>query len=130
MLLGLVGGRCERCGTVQFPRSNICVEPTCRARKSQAPQSMADFHGRILSWSADYLTYSVDPPSHFATVEFYEGGRMIADLTDVEVGEVEVGMPVRMAFRIKDQDALRGFTRYFWKAVPERTDGPPAEGQV
>jgi len=31
---------------------------------------------------------------------------------------VVVGMPMRMAFRVKEQDASRGFTRYFWKAAP------------
>jgi hypothetical protein len=25
-----------------------------------------------------------------------------------------------MSFRIKDLDELRGYTRYFWKAVPVR----------
>ena len=34
--------------------------------------------------------------------------------------EVEVGMDVRMAFRIKSIDRSRGFVRYFWKAVPAR----------
>ncbi len=33
-------------------------------------------------------------------------------------GKVAVGMPMRMVFRIKDQDQQRGFTRYFWKAAP------------
>ena len=28
------------------------------------------------------------------------------------------GLPVRLVFRIKDADAMRGFVRYFWKATP------------
>jgi hypothetical protein len=31
---------------------------------------------------------------------------------------VEVGTPMRMVFRAKDHDPVRGFTRYFWKAAP------------
>jgi hypothetical protein len=31
-----------------------------------------------------------------------------------------VGLPVRFMFRIKDFDGIRGFRRYFWKAVPVR----------
>jgi hypothetical protein len=27
-------------------------------------------------------------------------------------------MPMRMMFRIKENDASRGFVRYFWKAAP------------
>ncbi|HLJ64656.1 MAG TPA: 3-oxoacyl-[acyl-carrier-protein] synthase III C-terminal domain-containing protein, partial [Stellaceae bacterium] len=32
MLTSLIGGRCERCGTLQFPKSKICVNPNCGAR--------------------------------------------------------------------------------------------------
>ncbi len=53
-------------------------------------------------------------------ITFDNGGRFMTDFTDVEVGEVEVGIPVHMAFRIKSFDHLRGFVRYFWKAVPLR----------
>jgi hypothetical protein len=28
---------------------------------------------------------------------------------------------MRMVFRIKEVDEKRGFVRYFWKAVPDRT---------
>jgi uncharacterized OB-fold protein len=54
-------------------------------------------------------------------VVFEEGGRLMADFTDVDVGGVEVGMAMRMMFRIKEQDDLRGFTKYFWKAAPADT---------
>ena len=43
---------------------------------------------------------------------------MMVDFTDIDDGTVEVGMPMRMVFRIKDVDAARGFVRYFWKAAP------------
>jgi uncharacterized OB-fold protein len=45
----------------------------------------------------------------------------MADLTDVDVGGVSVGMPMRMVFRVKDRDERRGFTKYFWKAAPDHT---------
>ena len=47
-----------------------------------------------------------------------EGGRLLADFTDVDAGGVDVGTPMRMTFRIKDVDSARGFVRYFWKATP------------
>ena len=40
MLTGFVGGRCERCGTVQFPKSHYCVNPNCGAFDSQADHPM------------------------------------------------------------------------------------------
>ena len=51
-------------------------------------------------------------------IEFDGGGRMMADFTDLDEGKVEVGMPMRMMFRIKENDTARGFVRYFWKAAP------------
>jgi uncharacterized OB-fold protein len=118
MLMGLVGGKCRVCGTAQFPRTRICVNPNCQAVDSQDPYGFADQPASVLSWSADFLTYSMDPPSHYGMVTFAEGGRFLSDITDVEQGQVDSGMKVRMAFRIKDFDPKRGFVRYFWKAVP------------
>jgi hydroxymethylglutaryl-CoA synthase len=118
MLLSLIGGKCERCGTVQFPKSNICVNPNCRARHSQVDQPFSEFGGRVMSFTADNLTYCPEPPAHYGMVQFAEGGRMMVDFTEVDAGQVEVGMPMRMVFRIKEVDPARGFTKYFWKAAP------------
>jgi 3-hydroxy-3-methylglutaryl CoA synthase len=119
MLFGLVGGRCKKCGTAQFPRTRICVNPNCKAVDTQEPFSYAELPGKILSWSADFLTYSMDPPSHYGMVTFEEGGRFLSDFTDVDRGTFDSGTPVRMVFRIKEFDDRRGFRRYFWKAVPQ-----------
>jgi len=121
MVTGFVGGRCRTCGTAQFPKSNVCVNPNCGEFHSQDSMPFADVPAKILSWTADNLTYSPDPPAHFGMVVFEEGGRLMADLTDVDVGGVEVGMPMRMVFRVKDRDERRGFTKYFWKAAPDHT---------
>jgi 3-hydroxy-3-methylglutaryl CoA synthase len=118
MLTGLVGGKCRVCGTAQFPRTRICVNPNCKAVDSQDPHSFAETEGTILSWSADFLTFSMNPPNHYGMITFADGGRLMADITDVEQGQIDSGTKVRMAFRIKDFDDRRGFRRYFWKAVP------------
>ena len=118
MLTGLVGGKCNVCGTAQFPRSRICVNPNCKAVDSQEPYSFAEAEGAILSWSADFLTFSMNPPNHYGMITFADGGRLMADITDVDQGQIDAGTEVRMAFRVKDFDDKRGFRRYFWKAVP------------
>lgn len=118
MLFGLSGGKCSTCGTAQFPRTRICVNPNCGAVDAQEPYSFAEQTGKILSWSADYLTYSMDPPNHFGMITFEEGGRFMSDITDVDIGSIDSGTEVRMVFRVKDFDEKRGFRRYFWKAVP------------
>jgi len=118
MLTGLVGGKCRVCGTGQYPRTRICVNPNCKAVDSQDPYSFADQQGTILSWSADFLTYSMSPPNHYGMITFADGGRFMADITDVEQGQIDSGTKVKMMFRVKDRDEKRGFIRYFWKAVP------------
>ncbi len=118
MLLGLVGGKCRVCGTAQFPKSRICVSPNCKAVDSQDDYGFSEKEGTVLSWSADFLTYSMDPPNHYGMITFAEGGRFMTDITDVEQGQIDTGTKVRMSFRVKDRDEKRGFVRYFWKAVP------------
>ena len=121
MLLGLVGGRCTRCGTLQFPRARVCVNPQCRATDTQEPYSFRDEPAKVVSWSADYLAFTPSPPSHYGMIDFENGGRLMTDFADVDVGEIEVGMDVGMRFRIKSLDRQRGLPRYFWKAVPLRS---------
>jgi 3-hydroxy-3-methylglutaryl CoA synthase len=118
MIMGLVGGRCKETGVVQFPRSRISVNPNNHTVDTQEPYKFAERKAKILSWSADFLSFSMNPPNHYGMVVFDEGGRIMMDFTDVEQGTVDSGMDVRLVFRIKDIDEKRGFRRYFWKAVP------------
>jgi len=119
MLYGLVGGKCRKCGTVQFPKTDVCVNPECHATDTQDPYAMADLQPSILSFTADELTYDPDPPAYYGMITFPEGGRFMADFTDCDQDQVKVGAKMRMTFRIRDTDVMRGgFKRYFWKAAP------------
>jgi len=119
MIYGLVGGKCKVCGTVQFPRSQVCVNPNCHAIDSQDPYAMAGLECSVMSFTADSLTYSPDPPAYYGMITFPEGGRFMADFTDSDKDQVKVGAKMRMTFRIRDNDQMRGgFKRYFWKATP------------
>ena len=116
MVTGLVGGKCRACGTLQFPKGRYCVNPKCNALDSQDPHAFSDVPASVMSYTADSLTYSPSPPHYYGMVQFEGGGRMMADFTDID--NVEVGMPMRMMFRIKEYDPARSFVRYFWKAAP------------
>jgi hydroxymethylglutaryl-CoA synthase len=118
MITGLIGGRCRKCATVQYPRGRYCVNPTCNALDSQDHQPFADATSTVMSYTADVLTYCPDPPAYYGMIQFDQGGRMLADFADIDEGKIDVGTPMRMVFRIKDVDAMRGFVRYFWKATP------------
>jgi 3-hydroxy-3-methylglutaryl CoA synthase len=117
-VLGLVGGRCTKTGTVQFPKTEVSVNVNDHAVGTQEDYLLAEVPAKILTWTADALTYSPDPPSYYGNIDFVGGGRMMAEFTDFPEGGLDVGADLRMMFRIKAFDENRGFRRYFWKAAP------------
>jgi 3-hydroxy-3-methylglutaryl CoA synthase len=121
VVTSFIGGKCSKCGTLQLPRTDICVNPNCNAIHTQEPYPFAEMGGRIKSYTADRLTYSPDPPACYGMIEFEEGGRTMLDFTDIEPDKLAVGQTMQMMFRIKDIDANRGFRRYYWKAAPVAT---------
>ncbi len=120
-VLGLIGGKCTETGTVQFPKTDISVDQKSRATNTQEDYPFADRTAKIISFTADGLAYSPDPPTYYGMIDFEGGGRMVVEFADVEGDEVEVNVPMRMVFRIKSFDELRGFRKYFWKATPIRS---------
>ena len=119
-VLGLVGGRCSKTGTVQFPKSDIGVNPNDRTQGTQEDYPLADRRAKIVTYTADSLSYSPDPPVYYGGIDFEGGGRLVAEFADCSAEDIEVGREMRMVFRIKAEDELRDFTKYFWKAAPVR----------
>ncbi|MEW6349458.1 MAG: SDR family NAD(P)-dependent oxidoreductase [Thermodesulfobacteriota bacterium] len=118
MILGMVGGRCTKCGTPQFPKERVCVNPDCRTIDTQEDYEFADVGASIRSFTGDLLAVSLDPPAVYGMIQFDGGGRMMADFTDCELSDLRVDQPVSLVFRKRYTDPERGFTGYFWKAVP------------
>jgi len=89
-LNAFVGGRCARCGTVQFPRSRICVNPDCRVTDAQEPYGLADSRGRVKTFTEDWQAYAARPPYVYGNIEFAEGGNLLMEVTDIDAGELKV----------------------------------------
>lgn len=117
--LGLIGGRCTKTGTVQFPKSDISVNPNDHAHNTQEDYPLAEIPAKLMTFTADSLQYSPSPPVYYGMVDFEGGGRIIAEFADI-FDEIEVGADMQMMFRIKAFDDVRGFVKYFWKAAPVR----------
>jgi 3-hydroxy-3-methylglutaryl CoA synthase len=117
-VLGLVGGRCSKTGSIQFPKSDISVNPEDHAIGTMEDYPLAEKTAYVLTHTADNLTYTPDPPALYGMIEFEGGGRMNVEFCDMEQDALEVGRPMRMMFRIKSIDEQRQFRRYFWKAAP------------
>jgi 3-hydroxy-3-methylglutaryl CoA synthase len=123
MIFGLVGGKCTKCGTPQFPASGVCVKPDCNHFGPQDDYEFANIPAKVVAVTGDMLAVSVEPPAVYGMIDFEGGGRMPADFTDCELHKVKVGQPVTVSFRKRYFDKKRGFTGYFWKAIPDTSEG-------
>lgn len=118
-LAGFVAGRCPKCSTVQFPQLAYCVQPGCNAPSRDFEQiPLADVPCKVLTYTADWLSYHPSPPLYVGFVQFENGARLQMEMVDVGTTSLEVGMPMRVVYRIKDTDKARGYPRYFWKVTP------------
>lgn len=112
----LVGGRCTRCGAVQYPRMPACVN--CGVVGVQTPCPLADEPAKVATFTADWLMFYPAPPLYVGLVQFDNGARQLMEMVDVDPTSFDVGTPLRMVYRIKEKDSRRHFNRYFWKAAP------------
>lgn len=115
-IFGFVGGQCEACGQVQFPRLPTCVN--CGAADTQKARALADEPAQIATYTADWLQFSPSPPLYMGLVQFDCGARLLMEIVDVGAKGLDVGTRLAMRFRKKERDRLRGWDRYFWKASP------------
>ena len=110
------GATCNQCGFVQYPPQRVCV--SCRAHDDSSPVRLSDRPGRVFTYSMDYLAGTTDSPLVIAVVDFDGGGRALCMVTDRELEEIQIGMPVEMSFR--KLRVVNGIHNYYWKAVPQR----------
>jgi len=114
----LEAGKCVKCGYIAYPHRAVC--PVCKSR---------EFSAIKLSTSARLLTYTTIhvAPSQFegqapytvGVVETEEGGRLTANIADVEPEDLKTGMPLKLEFRLIQEDGEQGVLCYGHKAVPE-----------
>jgi uncharacterized OB-fold protein len=104
---------------VQFPQLAYCVNQECHAPGSEFDGAhLFDESAKVLTYTADWLSYHPSPPLYVGFVQFDIGARLLMEIVDVGEAGLEVGAPLKMVFRIKDVDKARGYPRYFWKATP------------
>ena len=110
------GATCNQCGFVQYPPQRVCVK--CQTRDDSTPLRLSDQPGKVFTYSMDYIAGTTDTPLVIAVVDFDGGGRVLCMVTDRELDEIQVGMPVEMSFR--KLRVVNGIHNYYWKAVPQR----------
>ena len=116
--LRLLGEECRDCGYVQYPPQRVCVN--CRSKDNGKAVRLSTRPGTVFTYSMDYIAGATDTPLVVTVVDFDGGGRILCMMTDRELNEVRVGMPVEMSFR--KLRVVNGIHNYYWKAVPRRVD--------
>ena len=115
-IISFIGGQCTACSAIQFPRMSACVR--CGSDALLTPIPLADEAAKVATFTADWLQYYPAPPLYVGLVQFDNGARTLMEMVDVVPEQFDVGLALRMVFRIKERDGLRHHHRYFWKATP------------
>ena len=122
--VGLHGGRCTACGSLNFPPRAYCLD--CRGQ---------DFEDEALARRASVLTFNLqhvvgigpeEAPLPICTALLdgeragRYGGKVAALLTDAALESVAVGLPVELIPRRGDVE--HGLVKYGWKFRPHGGD--------
>jgi hypothetical protein len=119
----LVGEICERCGARIFPPRDVC--PDCEA-PAKTPLVFSG-RGEVYSYSTVYHPprgFEEFAPYTVALVQLEEGPMVTAQLTDVDAGQVRVGMPVEMVTRKVQSGGEDGAIIYGYKFRPSGLGQP------
>lgn len=116
----LYGTKCENCKGIYFPPRIIC--PNCRRKGRMADEKLSG-RGKILTFSIVYAPpegYSLEIPYVLAIVELNEGPKLTAQIVDAKPENVNIGMPVEMAFRKLIEQNSHGLIHYGYKFRPAK----------
>ncbi|MBE0479629.1 MAG: hydroxymethylglutaryl-CoA synthase [Dehalococcoidia bacterium] len=120
--IGCKGEKCLSCGNINFPPQRICMY--CQSKDKFEDVRLAEKSGRLFTFSKDFLGPSLDPPTVLCIIDFDEGGRFYAQMTDRDPDKVESNMPLELTFRWMHSE--KGIRNYYWKCRPMRV---PQEGE-
>ena len=112
----LDGVKCKNCGTLQYPPQRVCTR--CTKKDDFETVRFSDKRAKLFTYSLDYIAGSMDVPLAVCIVNFDGGGRMLCTMTDRDINEIKVDMPLEMSFRRLATSA--GVPNYFWKCIPAR----------
>ena len=113
----LRGEICHHCGSKVFPPRDVC--PEC-AQPAYDPLQLSGL-GEVYSHTTVYEApagFQAQAPYSLALVRLEEGPMLTAQLTDVEPGEVHIGMPVEMVTRKLSVEGDEGLIQYGYKFRP------------
>ena len=119
--LPLYGMRCNQCNTLQYPIARCCM--MCGEKDNHEEVKLAH-KGEIFTYTHDYIygpglvpVEGVRPATRIVA-DMEDGCRLWLVMTDYEIEEVAIGMPIETTFRLIHE---KGDYRYYsWRARPLR----------
>lgn len=116
----LEGSKCENCGKIYFPARSFC--PRCRrASIGKITNYKICRTGKVYTYSVIHEAPDCNnkmKPYAVAMVKTDDGVMITAQLVDVDLDKIEIGMPVRAVLRKLDADGASGVIHYGFKFVP------------
>lgn len=113
----LEGRVCKSCGAYSFPPRLVCKK--CRSRDSQ-PYNLKG-RGVLYSYTIIYQApdrFDAHAPYAVGLIDLQEGVRITAQLTDIALDAIEIGMQLEMVVRQIYEDGVRGPIMYGYKFRP------------
>lgn len=113
----LEGRKCNNCGNISFPPRIVCKK--CKSREAEI------FHlegrGKIFSFTKIYQApdaFDKTVPYAVALVDLVDGVRITAQLSDIDIHDVRIGMDVELVIRRIYEDGPKGPILYGYKFRP------------
>lgn len=108
--------KCITCGNINFPPRLVC--PECRGKKFETV-ALND-EGKLLTFTVVRVAsekFSKETPYAVGIIELNDGVRVTAQITDVDVEELQIGQKVKLIFRKIQEEGKAGILCYGYKAV-------------
>lgn len=113
----LVGETCESCGVKLFPPRDVCLECQAPAYELYTFTGLGEIYSFTTIYDAP-AGFEHNAPYTVALVKLEEGPIVTAQLTDMDEGELSIGMPVEMVTRKLRTDGEEGMIVYGYKFRP------------
>ncbi|MDR0887706.1 MAG: Zn-ribbon domain-containing OB-fold protein [Candidatus Methanoplasma sp.] len=117
----LEGSQCGCCGKTFFPKRDFC--PNCRRGSiGKITKKKISREGEVFSYSVVYEAPESNnflKPYAVVFVKTKDDILIAGQLVDVDLENLEIGMPVRAVLRKLDTDGAAGVIHYGFKFVPQ-----------
>jgi len=105
----LIIQRCPRCGTLRHPPRPMC--PNCNSMETEWVKSSGK--GELYTWTVVHRPVHpafAEVPYIVGMVELKEGVRLISNVIECSIDDLQAGMPVEVVFeRVNDEIVLPKF---------------------